>query len=314
MTKYDVIIIGGGPAGLSAGIYCSRRSLKTLILAKSIGGQAAYAPEIENYPGIDSISGGMLSSKFYSQAVKFGAKVLNEEVKAISKKEGFIVETNINKYHASSVILAFGKTPQDLGVPGETDFQGKGVSYCATCDSLFFKEKIVAVIGGGNSAIESALLLANTSKKVYLIHRRDEFTAEKILVDQIKQNPKIEIILNTVVVKISGNQVVKAITIEDTVKNTQKSLDLSGIFVEIGFRVKADFVKELVELDNRQQIVVDCNNNTKTKGLFAAGDATNIHYKQIIIACGEGAKSALSCYDYIMELRGKTGVYSKNNY
>lgn len=310
MKQYDIIIIGAGPAGLSAAIYTTRRGLKTLVLAKSVGGQATYAPEIENYPGIDMISGGQLSAKLYGQATRFGAEIISEEVTSVTKKDAFNIVTSSNKYQSKVVILAFGKTPRDLGVAGEDKFKGKGVSYCATCDGLFFKNKVVAVVGGGNSAIESALLLAKTSSKVYLIHRRDTLSAEDTLVKQLKSDSKIDILYNSKVEKIKGSQVVESATILNSKEKTKKDLVLSGIFVEVGFVVKSDFVKELVDLDDKQQIIINSLNETKTEGLYAAGDVTTVKYKQIIIASGEGAKAALSAYDFIMNLEGKTGVYS----
>ena len=309
--KYDLIIIGGGPAGLTAALYAARRSLKTLVIAQAIGGQCVYAPEVENYPGFDIISGGELSSKFFTQAQKYGAEFKFEQVSKLSKiDDSFSVETNMTKYDSDSVILAFGKTPRDLNVKGEQEFKGKGVSYCATCDALFFREKVVAVAGGGNSAAESAVLLAKTSKKIYLIHRRSEFTAEKVLLDEIHHNPKIELIVDTVIEEVKGDQKVSSIMLKNTKNETASELALDGIFVEIGFVVNAEFTKDLVELDQRNQIIIDQKNQTKTEGLFAAGDVTQVPYKQIVIAAGEGAKAALVAYDYLMSKQGKSGVYS----
>lgn len=312
--EYDLIIIGGGPAGLTAGIYAARRSLKTLIIAKSIGGQAVYAPEMENYPGFDIVNGGELMAKFLSQALKFGCKLENSEVTSLTKKDDvFTVETNLEKHEAKSVILAFGKTPKDLEAVGEAKYKGKGVSYCATCDALFFKGKDVAVVGGGNSAVDAALLLAKTSTKVYLIHRRDQFTAEETMQKQLKETPNIELVLNSVVPEIKGSEVVESVIVNNVETDEKREIKVSGVFVEIGFIVKPDFAKSLVDLDQRNQIEVDCYNITKTEGLFAAGDATDIRYKQAVIAAGEGAKAALSAYDYLMKLENKTGVYSGNN-
>jgi len=311
---YDLIIIGGGPAGFSAGIYAARRSLKTLIVTKSIGGQVSYASEIENYPGIGKISGGELAGKMMAQATGFGVEIKTGEVKSLEQQVGgFSIKTATDTFQSKTVILAFGKTPRDLEVPGEDKFKGKGVSYCATCDALFFKNKTVAVIGGGNSAAESAILLAKTSNRVYLIHRRDQFTAEKVLVDELDKNPKCELILNSVCTEVKGDSVVRSLMIKDVITGLEREIKLDGIFVEIGFLVKPDFAKKYVDLDERNQIIVNPDGSTKTPGLFAAGDVTNVKYKQITIATGEGAKAALSAYDYLMKLESRSGVYSGNN-
>lgn len=301
---FDVIIIGGGPAGLSAGLYTSRRALKTLLITRDIGGQISKTPEIENYPGIDKISGIELANKLKAQAEKFGAKIIFEETARISKlKDKFVVETLRNKYEAKSVILASGKKPRELGVPGENEFKGRGVSYCATCDAPFFKNKTLTVVGGGNSALDAALLGSNYAKKVYLIHRRDSFVGEQILIENVKQTKNIEIIYSDEVVEIFGENVVKSIKLK-----SGKEMATDGIIVEVGFIVDHSLVEGLVKVDEKKQVIVNNVQETSVPGIFAAGDLTETPYKQIAISTGEGVKAALSCYDYLQRQQGKRGI------
>jgi thioredoxin-disulfide reductase len=301
--KFDLIIIGGGPAGLSAGIYAARRKLNTLILTKNIGGQAAYASQIENYPGYEAISGFELMQKFQKQAEKFGCNFKYEEVVEVKKeKDYFITKTNSAEYKSSSLILAFGMTPRNLDVSGEKEFLGKGVSYCATCDGPLFKDKVVAVIGGGNAALESALYLSQLAKKVYLIHRRSEFRGEEVLVDKIRIAKNIELILDSVVNKIFGQKFVKAIEVENLKSKEKKEISLEGVFIEVGYVVKAEPIKDLIKLDENKAVIIDSDCQTSLPGCFAAGDVTNIKYKQIIISAGEGAKAALAAYRYLQRL------------
>jgi thioredoxin reductase (NADPH) len=302
---YDVIIVGAGPAGLTATIYTTRRNLKTLVISQDIGGQAATTSEVENYPGFDWIDGFELTQKFQNQAKKFGAELIINEVMKIEKKDHFFkVETPSEKYETHSVILAFGLTHRHLNVPGEEKLIGHGVSYCATCDGPLFKDKKVAVVGGGSSAIETALYMSEMAKQVYIIHRRDQYNGEEIMVKRLNKDKKIEQVLNSQTVEIKGREKVEAIV----VKNNQeviREIPVDGIFVEIGLEVKSDFIKSLVDLDERNQIKITGTNETSQSGIFAAGDVTDIVYKQIVIAAGEGAKAALSAYKY---LQGKKGL------
>ena len=298
--KYDVVIVGGGPAGITAAIYTSRRELKTLVITKEIGGQIVKTADIENYPGFDLISGPELAQKFMSQAKKFAAEIIYEEVTSLEDKNGnFVVKTNKNQYSGDSLILAFGKVPRKLSVPGEEKFKGKGISYCATCDANFFKNKNVAVNGGGNSAFESVLLLLKTAHKIYLIHRRKEFTAEEILIEKVKKAKNVEIITNAVIEKIEGDQVVKSISIKQNVKD--RKIEVDGLFIEIGYTVEDELIKKFVEMDEKHQIKVNKDYSTSREGVFAAGDLTNSYYKQIVISAGEGAIAALSAAKYLDE-------------
>lgn len=302
---YDVIIIGGGPAGLSAAIYAGRRALNTLVITRDIGGQIAKTPDIENYPGLDKVSGVFLATKFKEQAEKFGAKIVFEETVKVEKTsdDNFLVHTLRNKYSAKTVILSSGKKPRELGVPGENEFKGRGVSYCATCDAPFFKDKTLMVVGGGNSAIEAAILGAKFAKKVYLIHRRDSFRGEEILVKNLEEHKNIEILYNSEVEEVKGDKTVKS-----AVLNNYREIETDGIIVEIGFVVDHSLVKELVKVDEKNQVIVNNIQETSVPGIFAAGDLTETPYKQVIISAAEGVKASLSAYDYLQRKQGKKGI------
>jgi thioredoxin reductase (NADPH) len=307
MEKYDVIIIGGGPAGLTAGIYAARRNLKTLIITMMVGGQVLLSEKICNYPGFLSVSGMNFIKKVQKQAERAGAEIILDEVKEILPQgKEYLVKTPTKEFLAKAVILAFGKKPRKLNVPGEEKFIGKGVSYCATCDAPLYKDKIVAVVGGGNSALDAALLLSKYAKKVYLIHRRDEFRGFESFVDEVKKKKNVEFLLSSVVVEIKGENLVKSILVKNLKTEEMKEIDVDGIFIEIGYDVDPSLVKDLVKLDEHNQIVV--NQKCQTfypdrdeirPGIFAAGDATDNIFKQIVVAAGEGAKAALAAYNYI---------------
>lgn len=307
---YDLIIIGAGPAGLTAGIYASRRKLKNLILTRDIGGQAASVPHIENYPGFDQIDGFTLTDNMKKQAIKFGSEFKYEEAVKVGKEgDIFYAETAAgNKFQAESLILSFGVTPRNLDVPGEKEFTNKGVTYCANCDAPLYKDKVVAVIGGGNSALDAAEYLSRIAKKVYLIHRRDAFRGDEVLVEKIRAKDNIEIILDTTVTEIKGDKFVASIDIQNIKTQETKNLAVAGIFVEIGHVVNHSPVKDAVKLDAKNQIIIDDYCHTSEPGIFAAGDVASGEYKQIIIAAGEGAKATLSAYKYLQHKKGKSGV------
>jgi thioredoxin reductase (NADPH) len=307
MEEYDVIIVGGGPAGLTAGIYAARRNLKTLIITMTVGGQVLLPKNICNYPGFLNVSGINFVKKVQKQAERAGAEILLDEVKEILPQEKeYLVKTQTKEFIAKAIILAFGKKPRKLNVPGEEKFIGKGVSYCATCDAPLYKNKTVAVVGGGNSALDAALLLSKFAKKVYLIHRRDEFRGFESLVDEVKKKKNVEFLLSSVVVEIKGENLVKSILVKDLKTEEIKEIGVDGIFIEVGYDVDPSLVKNLVKLDEHNQIVV--NQKCQTfypdrdeirPGIFAAGDVTNNIFKQIVVAAGEGAKAALAVYNYL---------------
>lgn len=299
--EYDLIIIGAGPAGLTAGIYASRRNLKTLIISQDIGGQLATAPWIENYPGIEPMSGLDLAIKMQKQAenlkVEFEFSVVNDIKKETDK---FTINTESEKkFEANAIILAFGLTHRHLQVPGEKELSGKGVCYCATCDGPLYRDKEVAIIGGGNSALNAALYLADICKKVYLVHRRDQFRAEEFLVNKIKQLNNVELVLNSVTEKINGQEFVESIDLKNVKTQKTKNIELKGVFIETGYEAKSEFLKNLCKTDERNQIIIDQECRTNIEGCFAAGDVTHEKYKQVVIAAGAGAKAALQAYNYI---------------
>lgn len=305
---YDVIIVGGGATGLSAAIYTSRRALSTLIISQDVGGQAATTAEVENYPGAGFVAGPELMQKFLTQAQEFGAELLMGEVTKVEQADDntFAVHTTSDTFHSSAVILAFGLSHRHLDVPGENEFIGKGVSYCSTCDAPLYKEKHVVVVGGGSSALDAALLLVKYGNSVTLINRTAEFTGEAVLVERVQQEPKISAKHNAALQEIKGSARVESIVVGpvDGEAGKGETLSADGVFVEIGFRVKPDIIKGLVELDARNQIVISADNETSVPGIFAAGDVTTISYKQIVISAGEGAKAALQTYKYLLTKRG----------
>lgn len=304
-SLYDVIVVGAACAGLSAAIYATRRAMKTLILTKNLGGQTSTTDSVENYPGIDSITGPDLIQNMLSQALKWGSEILFEEVIKVEKNgdKDFTLTTHTGSYKAKSVILAYGKTPRNLGVEGEIEYTGKGVSYCVTCDAPLYKNKTTLVVGGGNSALQGALLLSKISKKVYLMHRRDEFRADEITVENVLKTENIEVLLSYIPTKISGGKYVEQIHVQNLKDQTEKTLDVDGIFIEVGFSVSGELVQNLVDTDKVNQILINNKQETSLEGVFAAGDVTETPYKQMVIASAEGAKAALSAYGYVFDGR-----------
>ncbi|MSU54510.1 MAG: hypothetical protein EXS48_01550, partial [Candidatus Staskawiczbacteria bacterium] len=300
---YDLIIIGAGPAGVSAGIYAARQRLSILILSKDLGGQVAKkAVDIENYPGFEKISGPELVELYKKQLQANELEVMLEEVIGIEKKDGkFYCATKSGKtFEGVSVIVTSGAESKLINVPGEEEFSGKGVSYCSLCDGPVFKNKMVAVVGGGNNGFESALFLSNYVKHITILEYGDKSNADAENQELVAKNSNIEIITNAKVTKIEGKVFVNAIFYEDRKDNTEKKLEVSGVFVEIGYSPATAFLGDLVELNEKQEVIFDQKNlATKTPGLFSAGDCNVSKYKQIVMASGEGAKAALSAYEYI---------------
>ena len=300
---YDVIILGGGPAGLSAGIYTGRAWLKTLILESAVvGGNAAIADKIDNYPGFPfGILGGELMDNFRKQAERFGAEIRMEEVvKIADTPSGKKVITTEAEYMTRVVIIATGAHRRELGVEGEKEFLGRGVSYCATCDGAFFRDYPVAVVGGGESAVKEALYLADIASKVYLIHRRDEFRASPDSVDKMRKNAKIEPRLDRVIKRIEGDTVMRRVILQDVQSETEEVLEVEGLFVSIGLVAATEFVAGLINTKDGY-IITDDQMQTSVGGIFAAGDIRAKQTRQIATAVGDGAMAGMAVTEYLKE-------------
>ncbi len=302
---YDVIVLGTGPAGLSAAVYCKRYDLNILSIGKE-SGMMSEADEICNYLGFPHISGFQMAKSFLDHAKELGVEVKSEEVKGLKKEETkFVVETDNGTYEAITVIYALGGVKRRLGLPEEKNFVGKGVSYCFTCDAPFFKDKVVAVTGGANSAVMGALLLSKFAKKVFIIYRRDKLRAFPAFIKKIKKTENIETVFSSIVKKIEGDNLVEKVFLENSKTGEKSELELNGIFVEYGCIPNSSLAKEAgVETDERGRIMVKGGMSTNVKGFFAAGDVTtgSNGFDQVITAAAEGAIAASSVYKLISEV------------
>lgn len=300
---YDIIIIGGGAAGMSAAVYAGRSGLKTLVIESvSAGGQMNLTYEVDNYPGIsDEPAGSDLSLAMKKHAEKSGAGFTTETVKEIENADGAVktVVTRKNRYDTKTIIFATGANPRKIGAEGEDRFYGMGVSYCATCDGAFFKGQDTAVIGGGNTAFEDALYLSRFCRTVYLVHRRDGFRAEGKMVEAAKSNPKIKFVLDSTVSRIDGDSAVNGITVKNVQNGSEKTIAVSGVFVAIGRNANSELAGKYVHLDSEGFIVTDRYMRTNVKGIFAAGDVRDTPLRQIITAAADGAVAATSAIHYI---------------
>ena len=308
---YDVIIIGGGPAALAAAVYTCRALLKTLILEKKyLGGQLVGTELIENYPGFPEVIGGVeLTQRMEAQAKRFGVEIRYEEVLKLDVENGLkVVTTDTDKYGSHIVILASGADPKKLGVPGEDEFYGKGVSYCATCDGAFYRGKNVVVIGGGDSAITEGIFLTKYAQTVQIIHRRDEFRATKIYLDDAFSNPKIKVILNTLIESIHGKEKVDGVVIQNVVTKEKKDIPSDGVFIFIGSSPNTGFLGNLLCVDAGCHIETNIHMETVIEGLYAVGDIRKNSYRQIATAIGEGVTAAIAAEHKLAELKasGKT--------
>ncbi len=304
---YDTIIIGSGPAGLTAAIFASRREMKTLIIGRELGGQVVWAGGIENYPGFKNISNYDFIERFREQVVSLGVEIKEAEVKKIEKKEDgtFLVMTNNAEFLTKTVIIAMGLSPRRLAVPGEVEFNGRGVSYCANCDGPLYRGKTVAVIGGGNAAFDAAELLSKIANKVYLIHRNKEFKAFDVLAQTVFSKDNIEIITDVTIKEIQGDKKVNKIVYNNRETNEELEVVVDGIFVEVGRIASTDLVSDFIDRDDKMQLMVNNRCETKTPGMFAAGDVTNAsEFKQIPVATGQATVAALVAYQYIQRKEG----------
>ncbi|MFH1202039.1 MAG: thioredoxin-disulfide reductase [Candidatus Omnitrophota bacterium] len=305
---YDVVIIGAGPAGLTAAIYAGRSRLATLVIEKTaVGGQLMLTHTIENFPGFPGgISSNELVRQMHKQAEDFGAKFVFDEAGKIDidlkEKSGASIKTihgQADKYQARSVIVATGAHYKKLGIPQEDRFTGRGVSYCATCDGPLFKDKTVAVIGGGNTAAVEAIFLAKFAKKVYLIHRRDKLRATKILEEEMAKTQKIEFILNAVAIEIVGKDRVEAVKLKDVNREKTDLLECDGVFIFVGLQPQTEFLNGILKLDDQGHIIIDERMETSVTGIFAAGDCCAKQLRQVVTACSDGAQAAYSAEAFL---------------
>lgn len=295
---FDLIILGAGPAGITASVYAARKKLDFLVITVDIGGQAAWSGDIENYTGYQFITGPDLTLKFQEHMDSFGIEVNMPEGAKEIVKSGQLVKTVTDKaeYLSKSLIVATGKHPKQLNVEGEKEFKNKGVTYCATCDGPLFREKKVAIIGGGNSALDATLQMMNISPEVHIVNIASQLTGDRVMIEKVKSSSAVKIWNNSEVEKIHGDIFVKGLQIKQNDKIL--NLDVEGVFIEIGLIPNAEFAGCL-ERSTWGEIMVDCYNKTSVEGIFAAGDVTNVPEKQIIIACGEGSKACLAAFKYL---------------
>ena len=302
---YDVVVVGGGPAGLTAALYAARYMLSVVVITERIGGQMAEAGWIENYPGIPRIVGPELAKRFEEHVKRYNVPIiLDTVVDVLRDGELFVVKLASGvELKGHTIILAMGVRKRRLGVPGELEFLGRGVSYCAPCDAPLFRGKRVAVVGGGDSAASAALLLAEYADKVYIVHRRDQLRVQPLYRKLLDENPRIEVLYNRVVKRICGDKVVRKLVLENTVNGQIEELNVDGVFIEIGAEPPTDFAKKLgLEVDDKGYIKVRDDMSTNIPGVFAAGDCTNAFggVKQIIVAAAMGAIAATSAYKYLL--------------
>lgn len=300
---YDTIIIGSGPAGLTAAIYAQRSELKTIVIEKApmSGGQVINTYEVDNYPGAPGVSGFDLSMQFRDHSEKLGTEFINGEVREFKIEDGIKILTldDGKEYRSKTIIIATGGVPRHLNVEGEEDFSGRGVSYCATCDGAFFKNKVAAVIGGGDVAVEDAIFLSRICKKVYIVHRRDEFRAGKGNVTKLQQQDNIEVIWDGVVQKINGNETVESLELHNVKTNEIKKVDIDGVFIAVGYIPNSGIYKDLISTDDSGYIVADETCETNVPGVFVAGDVRTKKLRQIVTATADGASAVTAVERYL---------------
>ena len=304
--NYDLVIIGAGPAGLTAGIYGARAGLKTVMLERALpGGLAATTDYIENYPGFpDGIKGMELTENMKKQAQHFGTEIIGTEVTSLAKKEKItIVKTSTRSFETSTVIIATGTIPKKLNIPGEDKLRGRGISYCATCDGPLFKSRRIAIIGCGNSGLQEGKFLLNFVEHISFIEFLPQMTADQILQDRFNQATRTDFFLNHVLLSIDGSERVEAITIEDRATREKKTIEVEGVFIYAGLVPKSDFIKGIIKVDNKGFIITNDKLETSLPGIFAAGDICAQAVRQVVTACAQGAAAAINAYHYVESLK-----------
>jgi len=308
LQVFEIVIVGAGPAGLSAGIYVARQNVSCLIISKDLGGQMNLIPRLENYPGAIMTSGQILAKTLETQYLSFKGEIVYDTVEKIDEFEGgFKIKTTRSEYRSKSVVLAPGKVPNMLGLENESDYFNKGIHYCTKCDAPFYQGRTTASVGVGSYLLESGLLLSRMASKMYLILKGSRLAGDKDLIAAIENNKNVEIVTQSSVKAISGNSVLQQITIVDS-SGTEKVLDVDALFIEMGSKINLDYVKHLVKINTKGEIEIESGGMTSHPAIFAAGDATTIPYKQIIVACGDGSNAGLSAFNYLEKLKGKPGV------
>jgi len=308
LQEFEIVIVGAGPAGLTAGIYVARQNISCLIISKDLGGQMNLIPRLENYPGAIMTSGQILAKTLETQYLSFKGEIVYDTVEKIDEFEGgFKIKTTRSEYRSKSVVLAPGKVPNMLGLENESDYFNKGIHYCTKCDAPFYQGRTTASVGVGSYLLESGLLLSRMASKMYLILKGSKLAGDKDLIAAIENNKNIEIVTQSSVKAVSGNSVLQQITIVDS-SGAEKVLDVDALFIEMGSKINLDYVKHLVKINTKGEIEIESGGMTSHPAIFAAGDATTIPYKQIIVACGDGSNAGLSAFNYLEKLKGKPGV------
>ena len=308
MQEFEIVIVGAGPAGLSAGIYVARQNVSCLVISKDLGGQMNLIPRLENYPGTIMSSGPILAKTLETQYLSFKGEMVYDTVEKIDEvDDGFKIKTTRSEYKAKALVLAPGKVPNMLGLENESQYYNKGIHYCTKCDAPFYQGKTTASVGVGSYLLESGLLLSRMASKMYLILKGSKLGGDKDLIATIENNKNIEIVTQSSVKAITGNSVLQQITIVDS-SGVEKVLDVDALFIEMGSKINLDFVKHLVKINSKGEIEIESGGMTSNPAIFAAGDATTIPYKQIVVACGDGSNAGLSAFNYVEKLKGKPGV------
>ena len=308
MQEFEIVIVGAGPAGLSAGMYVARQNVSCLVISKDLGGQMNLIPKLENYPGTIMSSGQILAKTLETQYLSFKGEIVYDTVEKIDESEdGFKIKTTRSEYKAKAIVLAPGKVPNMLGVENESEYFNKGIHYCTKCDAPFYQGRTTASVGVGSYLVESGLLLSRMASKMYLILKGSKLAGDKDLVAALENNKNIEIITQSSVKSISGDSALQQITLVDST-GTEKVLDVDALFIELGSKINLDYVKHLVKINTKGEIEIESGGMTSNPAIFAAGDATTIPYKQIIVACGDGSNAGLSAFNYLEKLKGKPGI------
>lgn len=308
VQEYEIIIVGGGPAGLSAGIFVARQKISCLVISKDLGGQLNLIPKLENYPGTLMSSGPLLAKTLESQFLAFNGEMVYDTVEHIGETEaGMGVKTTRSEYFAKSIVLAPGKVPNNLGVDNESTFSNKGVHYCTKCDAPFYQGRVTATVGVGGYLLESGLLLSRMASKVYLIYKGGALGGDKYMIASLEKKENVELVPQSSVKTLSGKNNLQSITIVDN-SGKEKNLQVDGLFIEMGSKINLDFVRHLVQINTKGEIEISEGGKTSHPAIFAAGDATTVPYKQIIAACAGGANAGLSAFNYIERLKGRPGI------